>query len=202
MLGGFTHTHTHSLKLFEHPLEEYLLLLLSSLSSNSLASPASKYETVCSRDRHVGMIVIERHGQPLRVTDTQYHWRFYKPRPTRDLTAEAVWDSWPPNLRRIQGYNYTDEDDTPPPQDRSPSRYYTPSPRQPTPSTPLSHHHAPPSRELTPLSREPTPPTFSNENQNGEADDEERLITSNINPMLTLQDPAMVKTKGRPRGAH
>ena len=36
--------------------------------------------------------------QPLNVTDTQYYWRFYKPRPTRNLTAEAVWDSWPPNL--------------------------------------------------------------------------------------------------------
>ena len=42
-------------------------------------------------------------NEPLRIGDVHPHWRFYKPRPTRDANASDIWDDCSPvsNAKRI-----------------------------------------------------------------------------------------------------
>ena len=125
-------------------------------------------------------------NEPLHIGDVHPHWRFYKPRPTRDANAADIWDDWPPGFERDENYQY--------------GRSESSSPERPV--IPISE------------SREPTPEESSSENhdfdyQSGiinptQVDDDEFELpptTTNIDPILEVRAPLKVKTKGRPPGA-
>ena len=126
-------------------------------------------------------------GVPLKITDIQYHWQFYKARPTRDLDAELVWDSWPANLPRPQALNFIEDDVSPPPQSHVQSCPPTPQLREPTPSTPESVLQCFLPRAQTPLSEDER----QNNNQEAEPND------YSIDPIFIIQNPLRAKTKGR-----
>ena len=44
------------------------------------------------------------------MTDIQYYWQFYKPRPIWNLTNREIWDSWPAHLRQPDVLTFIDPD--------------------------------------------------------------------------------------------
>lgn len=48
--------------------------------------------------------------KPIKITDIQYHWRFYKPRPTRIPDAELIFDNFPKNVTRNPNITYVDDE--------------------------------------------------------------------------------------------
>lgn len=137
------------------------------------------------------------------MNDIQYHWRFYKPRPTRDLIRE-VWDNWPAHFQRPNVLTFVDLDDedhesgnasplrSNNKRQRSLLTFLRPSSREPTPSPLPSCHPTPLSREGPPLS--PNDLEGYTANERVEEDAETHIVG-------VVQNPLKVKTKGRPLGA-
>ena len=94
-------------------------------------------------------------NEPLKISDIAYHWRFYKPVPSRDPTAEVVYNRWPWNAKKRRSLKFIENYETPPEKTPPPPSQQTPPPPpEKAPSPPSQQTPSPPPRQ-TP----PPPPT-------------------------------------------
>lgn len=137
-------------------------------------------------------------NEVLKVKDIAYHWRYYRPRPTRNSDAIPIWDNLPKYLTRSSEFIYVDDEPTADNQQESMASVIgvvEPSNQEAIMDNVIDTINASNQKVIV----NNTVDIINASNQKEELTN--IVFHTDIDPVLQVRDPAMIKPKGRPPDA-